>query len=148
MSNGFPLRKARWCCRIIKECGGEGRVKILGMRAEESNGRKGYKCFMGNPGGGHWLLPIINWTNADRWQYIYEREIKVNGLYKLGFNRTGCVLCPFQGKYDVQLSLKYFPKTVNLWKLAADRYIQKRIERGTPMTHKTGEEYFNWWIKR
>ncbi|MDD5701591.1 MAG: phosphoadenosine phosphosulfate reductase family protein [Dehalococcoidales bacterium] len=148
MSHGFPLRNARWCCRIIKECGGVGRVKILGMRREESKGRSRYKCFMENPGGGHWLLPIINWTNADRWQYLSEQGIKPNPLYALGFNRTGCVLCPFQSKYDIELSMKYFPKTVNLWKLAAEKYIQKRIERGTPMTFKNGEEYFNWWITR
>lgn len=150
MSNGFPMRNARWCCRIIKECGGEGRVKLLGMRKAESNGRSDYNCFMENPGGGHWLLPIVNWSDADRKQYIYERNITPNLLYSLGFKRTGCVLCPFQGKYDVQLSLKYFPEVVKLWRLACDRYIKERNNnpKRKDVTWKTGEEYFKFCISR
>lgn len=159
MANGLPLRTQRWCCGLIKECGGLGRTKILGMRKEESQGRKGYKCFDDTlPKETSWLLPIINWTNDDRWQYLTEQGLTPNPLYKMGFNRTGCILCPFQGKIDVRLSLAYFPKIVNLWKLAANRYIKMRWERWSieggknkrikKPTFKTGEEYFNWWISR
>lgn len=150
MQNGLPLRTQRWCCGVIKEVGGAGRVKLLGMRREESNGRHIYDYRMDNHNGGSWVLPILDWTNADRWQYLSERGIIPNPLYKLGFTRTGCVLCPFQSKYDRMLSLQHFPKIVNLWKMAADRYIRMRWEtpsRKNP-TFKTGEEYFNWWITR
>ncbi|MFA6307086.1 MAG: phosphoadenosine phosphosulfate reductase family protein [Patescibacteria group bacterium] len=150
MRNGLPMRNARWCCRIIKECGGEGRTKILGMRGAESDKRKGYKCFQeqhGN-GGGYWLLPIHKWQDSDVWQYIYERKLEVCQLYSEGFTRIGCVLCPYAGKDEIKLSVSKFPKIVRLWQLACDNYIQKRIERGTPITQKTGEELFNWWIKR
>lgn len=149
MSHGLPTRLARWCCEIIKESGGNGHIKILGMRSAESNKRRGYKCF-GNHGKkrGDWLLPIVRWSDADVWQYIYENSLKVCALYKEGFTRIGCVLCPFAGKDEVRLSYSKFPKIVQNWRLAADRYIERRKERGTPMTHKTGEEYFNWWIRR
>ncbi len=145
MRHGLPTRLARWCCEVIKEAGGNGQVKILGMRRAESLKRRGYKCFDGER---QRLLPIIDWHNSDVWQYISENHLAVCSLYKEGFSRIGCVLCPFAGKAEVKLSYTKFPKIVNLWRLAADRYIQKRIERGTPMTHKTGEEYFNWWIFR
>mgnify|MGYP001572492967 CR=1 FL=1 len=148
MRHGLPTRLARWCCEIIKEAGGEGRVKILGMRREESLGRSKYKCFDNHGKRGDWLLPILNWSEADVWQYIAEHNLPFSALYHHGFRRIGCVLCPFAGKIEVKLSYEMFPKIVQNWKLAADRYIQKRIERGTPMTHKTGEEYFNWWIAR
>lgn len=150
LSNGLPLRTQRWCCGVIKECGGKGQVKILGMRKAESNARSGYQCRMTNPSGGYWVLPILDWSDDDRKQYIEERHLIINPVYKLGFTRTGCVLCPNQGKYDVALSLKYYPKIVNLWKSAADRYIKNRwadSNREKP-TFKTGEEYFNWWIQR
>ncbi|MDD4877320.1 MAG: phosphoadenosine phosphosulfate reductase family protein [Dehalococcoidales bacterium] len=150
LTNGAPLRTQRWCCRVIKECGGEGRVKILGMRTEESNTRKHYKCFMDNPSGGNWLLPIVNWTTQDIWQYIAERDLPINPLYKLGFERIGCVLCPFAGKGDIKLQLHYFPKIVNAYKMACNRYIENRLtdpKRKEPK-HKTGEEYFNWCISR
>jgi len=148
MSNGLPMRTARWCCGVIKEPGGVGRVKILGMRKSESQGRKGYKCFMDNPEGGHWLLPIVNWTDEDRRQYVSQFGLKSNKLYSLGFKRTGCVLCPFQGKHDKKLCLKYFPEVVKLWKLACDRYIKERNTnpKRKPVTFKNGDEYFNWWI--
>lgn len=35
-----PLRIARYCCSELKEKGGEGRLKITGVRAEESVNRK------------------------------------------------------------------------------------------------------------
>lgn len=151
ITNGLPLRTQRWCCRYIKECGGAGRVKILGMRKEESDTRSGYSCFMpSQPYDAKWLLPVINWTDKDRYQYLSERGIKTNPLYNMGFTRTGCVLCPNQNAGDVKLSLMYFPKIVNLWKHAADRYIKFRWETDTRKkpTFRTGEEYFNWWIKR
>jgi phosphoadenosine phosphosulfate reductase len=154
LSQGLPRRKQRWCCALIKECGGEGRVKILGMRKEESRGRSGYNCFMSNPGSGHWLLPIVNWTDKDRWQYLSERGIKANPLYSMGFKRTGCVLCPNQSKNDVALSLKHFPTIVRLWRIAAEKYIHERTTnpKRKPLSkntkYHTGEEYFNWWIKR
>lgn len=143
MSNGLPMRTTRWCCQIIKEHGHNNDLKILGMRRAESAKRKRYKCFDLDY---NQLLPILNWEDNDVWQYISENNLPVNPLYREGFTRIGCVLCPFASKDGIKLSYEKFPKIVNLWKLAADRYIQKRIERGTPMTHKSGEEYFNWWI--
>ena len=146
----MPLRTQRWCCGVIKECGGIGRVKLLGMRKAESVSRKDYSCFMPNPNGGSWLLPIVNWTTEQVWQYIGERQLRTNPLYKMGFTRTGCVLCPFAGKYDIQLQIKHFPKIVNAYKSACNRYIENRYnnpKRKVP-TFKTGEEYFNWAIKR
>jgi phosphoadenosine phosphosulfate reductase len=118
------------------------------MRAAESNKRSTYKCFSNHGKRGDWLLPILRWSDADVWQYISEHDLPYSSLYRHGFKRIGCVLCPFAGKDEIALSYQLFPKIVNLWKLAADHYIQKRIDRGTPMTHKTGEDYFNWWIRR
>ena len=36
-----PTRKVRYCCEILKERGGEGRVVIMGIRRSESPRRKG-----------------------------------------------------------------------------------------------------------
>ena len=36
-----PTRRGRWCCAEYKEGGGKGRVKVMGVRAEESPGRAG-----------------------------------------------------------------------------------------------------------
>ena len=150
MRHGLPTRLVRWCCEIIKESGGAGRVKILGMRKAESLGRSKYKCFDNHGKRGDWLLPILEWSDADVWQYISEHDIPFSALYRHGFKRIGCVLCPFAGKEEVKLSYELFPKIVQNWRLAADRYIRERNtnSKRKPTTFKTGEEYFNWWIKR
>jgi phosphoadenosine phosphosulfate reductase len=144
---GFPYRHMRWCCEIIKEGGGEGQEKILGTRRAESIKRSKYKCY--NPER-HNLLPIIDWSDTDVWQYIAERNLEVCSLYREGFKRIGCVLCPFSSKEEVKLSLVKFPKIVNCWKLAGERYLAtRRIDpKRRPVSFATGEEYFNWWIKR
>jgi phosphoadenosine phosphosulfate reductase len=163
MANGYPTRISRWCCRIIKECGGEGRVKVLGMRKDESNTRSEYDNFMirNSKNNTSWLLPILNWSDADVWQYISEHNITFSALYRHGFKRIGCILCPFSSKDDIKLCMNLFPKIVNLWKLYGDKYIKMRWEhwydleksgkldkRHKKPTYISGEEYFNWWIKR
>ena len=35
-AKGPPTRLARWCCQVYKEQGGNGTVKIIGVRAAES----------------------------------------------------------------------------------------------------------------
>lgn len=150
MSNGVPLRRRRWCCQIIKEAGGEGRVKILGMRKAESNARSGYTCFQEckRDSSTTWLLPIVNWSDLDVWQYIAENNLKVCSLYHNGFSRLGCVLCPNAGKDEIKASIELFPGVVNNWKRACEHYTQKRIAKDNGFPFKSGEEYFNWWIKR
>jgi len=143
--NGLPLRQARWCCRIIKEAGGEGSIKILGMRRAESSGRSSYRCFSVRSDNTSWLLPILSWSEFDVWQYIREANLQVCSLYNEGFKRIGCVLCPFNR--DIERELKYFPKIVNCWKRACDRIVEKRIVKGTAI-HKTGQELFDWWVAR
>ncbi len=146
--HGLPTPKVRWCCRIIKENGGTGRVKILGMRAAESNKRKNYKCFGNHGERGDWLLPIVRWSNSDVWQYISEHKLPVCSLYSEGYERLGCVLCPFESRTTTKINLVRFPKIANLWRLAAERYTQKRLAANNGFPFKTGDEYFNWWIKR
>ena len=150
MRNGLPSPRVRWCCRIIKESGGIGKTKILGMRKSESNKRSKYECFNARPKNTFHLLPILLWTDADIWQYIYENQLEVCSLYKNGFTRIGCILCPFEGKDKVKLSIQMFPKTIQNYKNACNRYITERNSnpKRKPTAFKTGEEYFNWWIKR
>ncbi len=150
MRHGLPLRNRRWCCEIIKEAGGSGFVKILGMRAAESNNRKSYKCFE-NHGKkrGDWLLPILNWSNSDVWQYIAENRLRVCPLYKLGYKRLGCLLCPYSNKDEIKIVINKYPKIVSAYINASERYIKSRkLKNDKKLTFQTGKEYFNWWIAR
>jgi phosphoadenosine phosphosulfate reductase len=157
LSHGPPFRKTRWCCEIIKEAGGKNRIKILGMRRAESKKRAGYKCFTLNTVKancskndiGATLLPILNWSNTDVWQYIAERNLRTCVLYSQGWKRIGCLLCPNAKKSEIRLTLKRYPKIVQAYKNAFNAYYQARIDRDNPIIdHASGEEYFNWWIRR
>ncbi len=150
IKHGLPLRTRRWCCEIIKEAGGNGFVKILGMRSAESNKRKTYKCFE-NHGKrrGDWLLPILTWQDSDVWQYIWERNLTISPLYKQGYSRLGCLLCPYSSKEEIKIVRERYPKIINAYINASERYIRSRqLRNDETLTFKTGEEYFNWWIKR
>lgn len=157
-TKGLPMRNMRWCCQLIKEAGGDGRVLITGNRRAEGGNRRN-QCFVELGKSKHnqnktFIRPIINFDNYDIWQYIRENKLPYCELYDKGFERIGCVLCPFDR--HLERSVKYFPKIVNLWKLACNRAVQKFKERGyetktgKPMKHhfETGEELYQWWVKR
>ncbi len=154
LSQGLPMRPPvghRWCCKLIKEAGGSGRVKLLGMRKAESNLRKGYKCFEYKPFQGEgtaWLLPILNWSDGDVWQYISEHNLPYSALYRNGFKRIGCILCPFHSATETKLELQLFPKVAKAWQSAATAYYYKRIERGTPLPYKSPDDFWQWWLRR
>jgi len=163
---GLPFRQRRWCCSIIKEAGGQGRVVLIGNRRDESPRRKS-QCFVENARGtGNKLLlrPILDFTDNDRWRYIRENNLAYVSLYDEGaerlgygegiFQRLGCVLCPFSRQ--IVREEQYFPEIVKLWKLACERIVANtkargyKTKKGKDVKHKfeTGEELYQWWTKR
>jgi len=166
-TNGLPTRTSRWCCRVIKESGGTGRVVIVGNRRAEGNIRRN-QCYVelhrNKKRNLKFIRPILNLDNYDIWQYIRDNNLPYCSLYDEGakrkaygegvFKRLGCVLCPFSS--DIERQEKYFPKITNLWKLSANRVVERMksqnyiTKRGKPMKHQfqTGEELYQWWVKR
>jgi len=150
VKKGLPLRQSRWCCEIIKEAGGGGRTKLLGMRRAESNTRQCYREFQRHTKQKDtwWCLPIVDWGDGEVWEYIKEHNLPYCGLYDEGFNRLGCVLCPFSR--DIEREELYFPKIVKLWRRACDHIIKARLASGKEYTHSfsTGQELYDWWVAR
>ena len=72
VKNGLPLRQRRWCCRVIKEAGGEGRVVIVGNRRDEGANRSNQGCFEKHRTKDKFFLrPIINWSHDEVWEYMW-----------------------------------------------------------------------------
>ena len=153
---GLPMRQSRWCCQVIKEAGGSGRLVVVGnRRAEGGSIRRNQKCFeIGRKKGKSFLRPIINFDDYDIWQYIRGNNLPYCSLYDEGFKRLGCVLCPFSR--DIAREEAYFPKIVNLWKLACNRLVEAEkargylSKRGIPLKHRfeIGQEKYDWWVSR
>jgi len=149
LTEGVPIRQKRWCCKYIKEAGGKGRIKVLGMRKEESNNRSVYPIFRKLTGRDEsWCLPIVDWSEMGVWQYIGERGLPYCSLYDEDFGRLGCVLCPYKSAWQTQREIQRWPRIARNWKDAMTRYFHKRIERGTPLEWQTPEEFWQWWISR
>ena len=153
--HGLPTRIARWCCAELKECYGHDRLVITGIRRDESTGRSHRNCTEQSylDKTKIFLHPIFSWSLNDVWQYIDERQLPHNPLYyengkRITGRRIGCIGCPMASVTQCKMELARNPGFERLYREYAERYVQARIARGTPLTQKTGEEYFNWWIKR
>jgi phosphoadenosine phosphosulfate reductase len=139
-----PTRIARYCCRVLKEGGGEGRKVITGIRWAESVKRTKRRmvenCLRG--GSKTFLNPVIDWKNYDTWDYIRERKLSYCSLYDEGFKRLGCIMCPMGKKRGMLRDSKRWPKYYNAYL----RAFGKMLAQGKNRNWKTAQDVMDWWI--
>lgn len=90
--------------------------------------------------------PIIDWTHTDVWEYIRSEHIETCELYKMGYDRVGCIGCPMAGKKRWK-EFADFPKYKSLYIHAFERMLKERNKRGKESKWETGEEVFSWWME-
>ena len=154
VENGMPpTQLVRYCCRELKERGGQGRVTVTGVRWQESSKRKkrsmSETCYM--DGTKTYLHPIIDWTSDDVWQFIKERlQIPYCQLYDEGYTRLGCVGCPMSNTKGMEKDFKRWPKIRQAYVKAFGRMVAERKRKGldSKVNWHTGEDVMRWWIKR
>lgn len=144
-----PTRLLRYCCRVLKERGGEGRFKVTGIRHEESYNRSKRKylepCF--NNRGTRFLNIIIDWTESEVWEYIRANNLPYCDLYNKGWKRIGCMFCPMAGKSEKKIQARLYPRFKAIFVRTFDKMIEKRRAEGKKTSWNTGEECFQWWIE-
>lgn len=141
----LPLRNVRYCCEYLKENRGIGRVKITGVRSAESSRRAKREQVEVDRRGGKFIHPIKRWSTADIWEYIHLRGLPYCRLYDEGFQRIGCILCPY-GKYSSALmEMERYPQFVAMYKRACNKLYEINKDRITKWS--SGEDMFNWWIE-
>lgn len=143
-----PTRLMRYCCKELKEYGGEGRRKVLGIRWAESTGRKNKRmmverCYKNDTTT---INPIIDWTESEVWEFHRLYNIPHNPLYDMGYKRVGCIGCPQKGKKGMEEDFKRFPKYKENYLKAFRKMLKVRKTKGLKTTWKTAEEVFEWWI--
>jgi len=145
-----PMRTQRYCCEWLKEQGGDGRFVVTGIRAEESprRARRGLieACTQGRDK--RYLHPIIDWTEADVWEFIREQGLAYCSLYDEGFKRLGCILCPMARAPERDAAR--WPQFRKAYVRTFDRLLRLRDEVGLETTadFQTGEDVYQWWIQR
>lgn len=146
VKNGIPpFRHIRYCHRELKK-GGEGRIKVLGIRADEGVRRAKRLKFSENKFGGYDLNLIIDWTLQDIWKYIFKFNVPYCKLYDEGRKRIGCLFCPFQSYKQMIIDLSEYPDIAQYLINACQAAIDRRVARGKDIgKYKTGREmFFNW----
>ena len=105
---GPPSRTLRWCCSVhkstpqtlkLREITGKNNytgLDFVGVRKHESVARSEYEYenYGKKQKGQYSFNPILEWTSAEIWLYIYSNNVHINGAYKKGNSRAGCLLCP------------------------------------------------------
>lgn len=79
------------------------------------------------------LNPIIDWSDADVWDYLHSRGIEGNPLYKEGWTRIGCVGCPLAGRRARERAFARYPGLYKAWADSVAYVIERRREMGNPM---------------
>ena len=170
---GLPTRLKRFCCEVLKEHGGEGRICVTGVRWAESNKRKSRrpfeivtpkysdkKLFDDNDDdrrlfencmqkGKRVVNPIIDWEDADVWEYLNSRNIEHCKLYDEGYTRLGCIGCPLSSSQKEEL--EKYPKFAENYQRAIGRFFIKykarREAKGLPLFKESPEAMYKWWIE-
>lgn len=119
---GAPSTVLRWCCSVMKSTPQTLKIRdilgkdkfvgadFVGVRAEESIKRSEYEfeSYGKKQKGQHSQNPILDWTSAEVWLYIYSRNLPINEAYKKGNTRAGCLFCPMgRGKADSFRQMSY-----------------------------------------
>lgn len=123
---GPPSRINRWCHTVYKTAPIRKKVRELlnsdtprvllfdGIRSEESSRRSKYDYVQSGTKGMLQIniSPILSWTAYEVFLYIFKRNLRINKMYRYGFTRVGCTICPYSSNWTEYLSSKIFPETV------------------------------------
>lgn len=168
-----PTRLVRYCCDVLKEGGGAGRMITTGVRWSESAKRKNSrgiyetmpndrkkKITLNNDNDDTRQLfenckikakrvcnPIVDWTDRDVWDFVAFAKVPVNVLYGCGFARVGCIGCPMARKQGRMMEFTRWPTYQRAYTRAFDEMLKQRSERGLDTEWQTGTDVFHWWME-
>lgn len=94
------------------------------------------------------LNPIIDWEDADVWEFIKTYNIPYCGLYDEGYKRLGCIGCPMANLKAREEEFERFPTYKHQYLVSFEKMIEVVKNKGIPTTWNTAEEVFEWWMQR
>jgi len=123
---GPPSRVLRWCCSVhkstpqtlkLREITGKDNYKglaFVGVRAQESATRAEYEYenYGKKVRGQYDFYPILEWTSAEVFLYVYANNVILNEAYKKGNSRAGCLVCPMSGGLSEYMRHIIYPEAV------------------------------------
>lgn len=176
VKQGFPpTRNMRYCCRVLKEGQGNGRLVITGVRWGESRRRNETRgvievdrrahekrIIYRNSDDGearkmmeychqnrkHILNPIVDWETENVWRYIRQNKIPYCSLYDQGYTRVGCIACPMGSVRQRKRDLERYPTYRTAYMRAFQGIVDKCADLGKHCNWSTADEIMEWWMDK
>lgn len=141
----LPTMNKRWCCSVLKESYGKGHI-LTGVRREESKKRASYDYVAAEKKNKTHVRPLLDWTEAEIWQYIEDRQLPFNPCYE-HTGRVGCLFCPFASQNALVYASNRYPKYHRLFMRSIERIIKNNgyLQRFGDVTP---ERVWEWWISK
>lgn len=96
--------------------------------------------------------PIVDWEDADIWEFIRAENVPYCGLYDCGFKRLGCIGCPMASKHR-KVEFERWPRYKQLYLNAFARMQEARVAAGKlpflgdKLDNPTVQDVFDWWME-
>jgi phosphoadenosine phosphosulfate reductase len=143
-----PLKMMRWCCDVLKKDPAKHiplKNRIMGIRAEESAARAARGRVNYHERLRQWFYkPIFRWLEWHIWEFIDARNLPYPALYDDGFDRIGCVICPFimdKNRKRVDKARARWPGLYRVFeRVVTDWFLNYKTKRDT-YPEKTPQEY-------
>lgn len=157
----IPTALVRNCCSTFKEGQltkhynkKEPLIDVVGVRKLESFKRSKYEKIMNHdfrlklhgtdnlPAKWALIAPIADWSDLDVWVYLLDNNVKFHRAYRYGYERCGCLICPYASNYDDMLTNEYYTFQWKRWitEILPNSYRNLHIENGFKWTW---EEWIN-----
>lgn len=94
------------------------------------------------------INPIVDWEEADVWEFLKYYGCESNPLYKCGSSRVGCVGCPLATAKNRRREFKRYPKYKASYIRAFQKMIDERERRGMfiDSAWSSGAAVMKWWL--
>jgi phosphoadenosine phosphosulfate reductase len=147
---GPPTKAKRWCCTKLKHIIPKGaKHVVLGIRAEESYKRARRERIVYNSETKTVdYYPIFHLTEVDIWEYIKKEGLSYPSLYDEGFDRIGCVVCPFIcGSKLLEMHRKRWKAFYDAFERACKVYFERKRDWYESVGVKSVEELLSAWYR-
>lgn len=93
------------------------------------------------------LNPIIDWTEADVWEFLHYYGCEGNPLYQCGKKRIGCIGCPMQSGKGMKRDFEKYPKYRDNYIKAFDKMLVGfKGNTSKFVKWETGLDVYKWWV--
>jgi phosphoadenosine phosphosulfate reductase len=159
---GPPSRVLRWCCSVHKSAPQTLKLRevlgkndyvgmdFVGVRLHESAKRADYdyENYGKKQKGQYSHNPILEWTSAEVWLYIYANGLVINEAYKKGNSRAGCLFCPMGGGKADSIRNMCYPSEIQKYtdiikEIIDDNNIESYITNGGWIERRNGRDIKN-----